>query len=153
LFVVTESCGVTVVDADAFLTPNVAMLPVAKMWTVNLNSFSAVASADETAAIVADASETICAAAVEVEDAAKFDDASRTLIALEEAEEVAAIAATPPAVLAPTADADDAAAIAETPAAVLAATAEADALALIWAAASFTVPSYPHKRAPKLPEP
>lgn len=39
------------------------------------------------------------------------------------------------------------------PAAVFAATEAKEAAALIWAEASFTVPSNPNKRAPKLPEP
>lgn len=130
---VTVSCGVTVMDAEAFFTPKVAIVPVAVINTVNLNSFSAFAVAEETAEIVAEASTTASAEAVDEEDALILDDASITFTALD------------------VTDADPE--IAAMPTAVFAASATTDAVALIWAVASFTVPSYPNKRAPKLPEP
>jgi hypothetical protein len=118
---VTVSCAAAVSDADARRTPIVAMPPEAEIVALKRCSFSALAVAEEAEADSAAPSFTTRADddAVDAEDTP--DAASLTTTAEDAADEEAETA--------------------ETPRAVLAATAEMDALALIWAAASFTVPS------------
>jgi hypothetical protein len=96
---VTVSCGEIVIDAEAFLTPTVAIVPVAVIKTVKRNSFSAVAVAEEVAEIVAEAS-TITSAAAELVDVADtLADPSRTFKPLAVTFAVEDIAETPATVL------------------------------------------------------
>ena len=138
---VTVSCAAAVSDADARRTPIVAMLPEAEIVALKRCSFSAFAVAEEAEADSAAPSFTTRADddAVDAEDTP--DAASLTTTAEDAADEEAETPADVFRVTSEEADVDAAAETAETPRAVLAATAEMDALALIWATASFTVPS------------